>query len=341
MKKLFTLIVCLVPALCWSQMKKISGIIIDSESYNPIENANIYISGSSRGTNSDPDGEFELEVPEGIEEVFITHVSYQTYILTFTNATNYRIGLTHRVNQLSEVAIHEEVDKEWKRNLNKFEKSFLGNSINAGKCKIINPWVIEFKEEKQNFLASATEPLEIENRALGFRLFFYLGHFSKQGLTVSYSGKYRFEQLDSSDEKEKRRWDKNREKVYLGSRRHFLYALANEELSTHGFVVHFADLNAAGDQFYVTRLAMEEDLIVKENNQLYIDYKGYIRILYTKGLSDSGIQSQTSYLFTPQIASLFKNGLSTDDEIMQEFGLWSKSRIAELLPVDYRPKKNF
>jgi len=323
----------------YAQTRLISGSIINKESGNPVGRANIYVSGSSLGTSSGDDGKFILELPRGIEEIFITHISYQTHILFLSKKDEYNISMIPQVNKLYEVEVNDEVDKEWQRNLKKFQKAFLGNSINAGKCSILNPWVIDFTEESHEFKATAKAPLEIENMALGYRIYFYLGHFSTKGLTVSYSGKYRFEVLDSSNGKESRKWVKNRELVYLGSLRHFLYAIANEELSEQGFVVHFADLNSSGDQFSVTKLALEDELIHtdKNTNQQYIDFNGFIRVLYTEGWGSGSDQSQTSYLYAKKRITIFRNGLSPDDEYFQEYGFWSKSRVAELLPINYRP----
>jgi len=53
------------------------------------------------------------------------------------------------------VSIKEEVDKSWKRKLKRFEKDFLGNSLNAAECTILNPGVSDFENEGKVFNARA------------------------------------------------------------------------------------------------------------------------------------------------------------------------------------------
>lgn len=63
MKKLFTLItLCALSLSIFAQSQKISGIVVD-EKGEPVIGASILVTGSTLGTISDYDGNFELTVP--------------------------------------------------------------------------------------------------------------------------------------------------------------------------------------------------------------------------------------------------------------------------------------
>ncbi len=249
--------------------------------------------------------------------------------------------------ELSEVSITEQKDKEWERDLKKFANAFLGKSIFASKCKINNTWVIDFDKKGGQLNASSTDMLKISNNALGYNVYFFLSHFYTKGLTVSYSGKYRFEQIEPENTKQEKRWNKNRDKTYYGSLRHFPSSLANGRLSEDGYVVHFAKLDATGSTFDVTTIAMEKNLLSmdEKSGDILLKFNDFIRVIYTKNSSYdySNInpdKSQTSYLYlTKSSIIIHLNGLSSDRAYIQEYGFWGENRVAELLPINYLPKK--
>ena len=67
--------------------------------------------------------------------------------------------------------------KEWEQQLNEFTQRFLGDTGNAKESEILNPYVLSFEDNGTLFKASASEPLNIENRSLGYRVTFVLDHF--------------------------------------------------------------------------------------------------------------------------------------------------------------------
>ncbi len=350
MTRRYFLIICIILTSTGSLLaQELKGKIIDSETKVAIPGVNIFISGSTFGTSSDENGRFVLQIPEGVSEIIISHVSYRPFIYTIPKKSESEIVIELKtlLIELSEVAVSEKIDKEWERDLKKFENAFLGNSIFASKCEIKNDWVVEFDKQGGEFKASATNMLEISNQALGYNIYFLLSHFFIKGLTVSYSGKYRFEKLEAKSTKQEKRWKKNRDKTYYGSLRHFLSSLANQRLSEDGYIVHFAKLDATGSTFDVTTIAMEKNLlsIDEKSGDIMLKFNDFIRVIYTKNSSYdySNVnpeKSQTSYLFlTKSPIIIFKNGLTFDRAKIQEYGYWGETRVAELLPINYLPQK--
>ncbi len=77
MKKLFTLLLCLLSIGLYAQDIDVSGTVVD-ENGNPIIGATIQVSGTSLGTISDYDGNFELTVPESAKTLSVSYIGMQT-----------------------------------------------------------------------------------------------------------------------------------------------------------------------------------------------------------------------------------------------------------------------
>jgi len=125
--------------------------------------------------------------------------------------------------QVSPVVIEGSEPTEWKRNLKKFLAEFFGSTPNAAECKLLNPEVLDFAVEEytSEFTATVCEPLVIENKALGYRLYYYLQYFQLKNKQHHFFGTGNFEQLHTESTEEIKRWKINRENTYHGSKRHF------------------------------------------------------------------------------------------------------------------------
>ena len=85
-----------------NQNKIIRGKIID-EAGDPIVGANIYISGTSIGTISNLNGEFQLEIPTDTKSLKISFIAYST--LELAPEDNMKITLLPDTTQLNEVVV--------------------------------------------------------------------------------------------------------------------------------------------------------------------------------------------------------------------------------------------
>ena len=91
--------------------------------------------------------------------------------------------------EVDEIEIVEDTPRRWRRQLKQFEKAFLGTSENARACTLLNPEYLSFTSEKRGQLeASASAPLIIENRALGYRIEYLLDAFSQTRSQVEFQG---------------------------------------------------------------------------------------------------------------------------------------------------------
>jgi hypothetical protein len=100
-----------------------------------------------------------------------------------------------------------------------FLEQFLGNLEMAKKCSILNPEVIDldFDEKSQTLNAKSLDFINIENRALGYRIKYLLSKFSLKISNKSflYEGAALFEKLNGTTAEEAQ-WVKARSESYKG-----------------------------------------------------------------------------------------------------------------------------
>jgi hypothetical protein len=334
----------------------VRGSIIDQQTRQPLPGVNMSIPYSLVGTSTSNDGTFELALPRNTTQLLITSVGYQATVLNgpFSDST-ILIALASQALELSSVNIAAKVDKKWKQQFKKFERQFIGSSKRARKCKILNPWVVDFKTDANGvFTAAATAPIIIENRATGYLINFHLELFSKKGDVVTISGKPYFTEQLSDDQVIKEMQIRSRASTYRGTKAHFLFALQMNLLEAEGFEVYAAKQNPVTGQIIGQKRIKRSHIYA--NGEL--TSQDLLKIVYTKEedgtakstiLPDNGVMNgsvvgdfayQTSYLLlrTSNIA-LGIHGIPLKPENLVEYGYWYSNRIAELLPNELIPDR--
>lgn len=213
----------------------VKGKILDARTPEGMPFANVYIANSTKGTQTDQNGNFQLSnVPLGNIQLLVSYVGYQNYGQTIKVDENSQLELTIRIlaneNTFTEIEVKSKRDKSWERKLKDFKRIFLGQNYDANKCKIINEWVIDFKDIEGGFSASALAPIEFENRSLGYRVYYDLREFVQQRGSTFYFGFPRFEELTPADKKEYNRWIQNRNEAYLRSPERFYRSVYRQSL---------------------------------------------------------------------------------------------------------------
>ena len=121
-----------------------------------------------------------------------------------------------------------------------FKSLFLGYSPYTDQCKILNPDVINIDYDKstRTLTATSSDFIEIENRALGYKIKYLLSSFSndEKERMLYFEGSALFEELKGTKHQE-RAWQKNRLDVYKGSSMHFLRSLVSNDIYEQGFKV--------------------------------------------------------------------------------------------------------
>ncbi len=318
----------------------VKGTVTDAETGAPLGNTNVYLSSTTIGTNTGPDGRYVLtNIPRGVFHVVASRVGHMmaSELIHVSQAETLRTDFRLRPGTLQgeEVQVLAHVDAEWRRSLADFRRAFFGEGENASECTLLNPEVLDFRvvTGTKILIASTDSVLRIENRALGYRLFARLGVFEwdvddDQGRFVLYP---RFEAFTSGDSSEPTRWRSTRTRSYSGSLKHFLASLVAGTLDQERFLVSsgtLTDLRAGAshplspDDFTLLPVPGQSLWQLTFTNWLRVDYRGeQARLKSYIGLSG-------------KTAVLDAAGNLVDPLCIEIIGDWTKYRVADMLPID-------
>ena len=218
--------------------------MLDAEKGKPIPFASVFLSNTSIGTKADDVGHFELSIPSGRFDLVVSSIGYETHSQTIQSADVNQlltIKLKLREEKMEDVVVEPFEKDGWTRWGNFFLENFVGNSDYASQCVIKNTKLIKFRNSKKDhqLTAYAFEPLEIENRALGYHISYQLENFSYDYNThlLLIIGYPFFQDLPAGNAR-KKKWAKARAETYYGSMMHFMRSLYRNTITLEGFEVH-------------------------------------------------------------------------------------------------------
>jgi hypothetical protein len=265
------LILLLVSFPCFSQVL-FEGVIKDAATKEVLQGASIYVPNSTRGTYSDFEGKFSLELPITTKEIVISFIGYTTIKtsidLSDGKNLNKTIYLREIKNDLNEVVfIKQKQDKNWERMFQVFKAHFIGNSEIAREAEILNPEDLILNEEritgKYKLTANANKPLQIKNKVTGYIINYELIQFNHivighNQIYTFYLGYPFFKDITKEEKLNQKRIEKKRLEAYLGSSMHFIRALYNDKLQEEGFNVR--ELIKSRNPEYPSDIEMEKIL---------------------------------------------------------------------------------
>mgnify|MGYP006284890249 CR=1 FL=1 len=234
----------LAPLIASAQTTTVRGRVLDAETNAPLSHTHVFIAQSLTGTVTDSSGRFHLKhVPPSANRLYISRVGYANEAIPFQPVPGrlhvFTIRMNSEVLKSPPVTVSAERDEEWYERLERFKRLFIGTSGYAAQCTLVNPEVLRFEKKWWGkFEAQAEKPVIIENRALGYRLTYFLKEFEKSGPVVRWDGEPLFEPLPPQDSLQAARWKQNRLEAYRGSLRHFLRALMDDRLEEEQFKLY-------------------------------------------------------------------------------------------------------
>ena len=221
----------------------LTGIVLDDDTGEPLPGVHVFIASSMIGTTTDVEGVFRLErVPLGAQRLVVSMIGFEpiarNFFLDETIESYYEFDLQPRVIELGEITVEGERDRQWQRRLKRFIRLFIGETAYAEETKILNPEVLNFEHKDGRFTAWASEPLIIENRALGYRIQYLLIDFNQEGDRIRYQGEPLFEELTPETPEQAAAWEEKRREAFNGSLRHFLLSLWAGATEFEGFKIY-------------------------------------------------------------------------------------------------------
>jgi len=182
MRKLILLIFFFnVSLVAYNQV--IKGTIFDIKTNSTIYSASVFFNGTSVGTLSDENGNFQLDISKYHPSMPLTISAIGYYSVTLKDFSTVKPNLVYmnpKLFELNEVTVNAKFHGlQRSENLTIFRNEFLGTTGNAMNCKITNEDDIRFKysANKDTLKAYATKPILIDNKALGYKITYYLDKF--------------------------------------------------------------------------------------------------------------------------------------------------------------------
>ncbi|HSQ44525.1 MAG TPA: carboxypeptidase-like regulatory domain-containing protein [Ginsengibacter sp.] len=225
--------------------QQVQGIVLNGTDSSKLIAASVFINTSSIGTITGDDGKFILR---GINvtnfQLIISYVGFTPVSININpeNINQFHIiKLFPRKRSLEDITIMP-VDKNgWKKWGTQFTRLFIGTSYFAEDCKIENPGVIRFYQNKKTGVlhAYSETPITIRNKDLGYNIKYLLENFTFDPKTrgMLYMGYSVYEDLSKKNNNKMKKWIRNRHLVYAGSILHFIRAVYNNSVKTQGFDV--------------------------------------------------------------------------------------------------------
>lgn len=297
-----------------------------------------------------------------------------------TERRNFRFEMYKNPIEMKEVVVKGKRSFKRRRQLAHFRKNFLGSSQNGKKSYITNEEVIRFEEKGDMLLAYAYEPLEIINNGLGYKILYVLEEYIQTSQEIKFTGYDHFIEQTATTYHDSVDWPENRKNTYLGSQRHFLtticenYEMTNGDTTTRPIKkdwgdiidyrtkVTYADSSHIEDEgFFVIQMKYLQGpnkfrfsnlvntnwfLSEAENeNEMYLKFYIFLQVEYDNEFYPfnrlAGESRRISWIqLTCDSTVVDKRGRYFDKYAIQTRGLWSNERVADMLPFDYKLKKD-
>jgi hypothetical protein len=333
----------------------IQGVVLDANSRETIPGVSIYINGTTFGTSTNEKGIFFLNgFPEPPYQIHISAIGYETKtveILEKEKRDAMTILLNPKALELAETVIKVPENNGWKRFGQQFYRNFIGYSEFADQCRIINPEVLSFIHDKNDFIvrAYAEEPLIILNEALGYRITYWLDFFIYDAKTsiVSFQGTSQFEDLitDRTRRNRAKRWQENRTYAFNGSIQHFFRSLYHNRTEEEGFSVL---LSEDGERTTDKRNEINPYIFIRltPESQKIFAFENYLQVVYNREFEEARYSSTPKTLQRSIISlhnvdgiMIFSNGaFSPANGVLSQF-YWAFEKLDKLLPLDFRVEK--
>ena len=340
-KKELTFIFLLIANIIFSQ--KISGIVLDGVTNQPLEGASVFFNNTAIGTTTNYNGEFSIEHNKKLKtHLIISFIGYKTQTSLLENYSvekKLKIYLYESRSVLNEIVLSSDNDwsiddDDWPRELKlkEFKKNYLGESKNGKSCSIINEKdiILSYNSKKKKLIAITKGPIYIKNENLKYLISVELQHFevnysrvskNKKHINVDYvfySGNNFFKSLEN---KPTISTINMRKETYFGSTLHFMRALSSNELIKEGYQIYYDGLQVVPKKYI--KITPMDNL-----NNVGVRLKDKLDIIY-----DFEKQSSIKSLVKDFYIDSFGNHFPI--EKVKFGGDLGEQRMGDALPLDY------
>jgi len=346
-----------------AQSYLVNGKVIDAATKIPLVAASVFAQNTTIGTATNNEGSFVLRLPNGGYDLVITFTGYETITkrISAADTTNNSIYIEMKQKEkaLEEVSIKS--SNEVKDGLTKygafFVESFIGKTNNSFQCNIKNKEALKFyfSKKRNRLKVLATEPLLIENAALGYTIRYTMDSFVHEYTTQvsSYTGYPLFEAMATTDVNQATQWKVNRLKAYNGSILHFMRSVYNKSLQEEGFEIQFVVKSNGVENAVPVKNIYGGLNYVKDDSTQVADIQPNqtdVAVLYKNEEPDKEYAAQNedaankkfqlSVFTVPPFEpiGIEQNGYYFDQNDITFTGYWSWEKVGDMVPYDFRPE---
>ncbi|MGZ2371401.1 carboxypeptidase-like regulatory domain-containing protein [Ancylomarina sp. YFZ004] len=330
MKKIIGVV--FIMSMCFlSHSQSVKGVILDKKTNEKICFATVYFDNTFVGTTSNNEGQFSLKLPANSNmPLVVSSIGYYSVgIPKYTRKDPLVIYLSPKDYQIRELnVLGKSLVRKRKKYLRIFKKQFLGNTENGITCVITNEEDISFNYHScsDTLKCFALKPIEIENKALGYKVQFFLDKFEYHWKTQSllYLGNTIFKEDFATNGKNKLNYLGERKDTYLGSRMHFFRSLWNNKLTMNGFSVR----DEQGTELRYDKFVHHGSLNLISSKEGRKKYVGYLKDLYIYHYSKVSHLKINEYRVYFDKRGYFDIGLFWKGELADK-------RVGDKLPYEY------
>ena len=337
----------------------VSGKIINAETKLPLQAASVFAQNTTFGTATDATGHFTLWLPNGGYDLVVTFTGFQTETRRISTADEnnkdivIELKLKEKEMEAVSVVSTSEVKDGWEKYGSFFLEQFIGKTSNSSSCSIKNADVLKFffSKKRNRLKVLASEPLLIENNALGYNIRYTLDSFTHEysNQVSLYTGYPLFEEKTPASDSEASKWKNARSKAYNGSVLHFMRSVYNRDMTEQGFEIQYIvkineqDSALKLKNFYSALNYKKDDstaiVQIMPNQQrlgvIFVKEKPDPAYLTENPADPSDFQfSLLSFLPGKQL-TIEQNGYYSDQNDVTINEYWSWTKMADALPYDY------
>ncbi len=337
----------------------ITGKVIDKNTRLPLQGASVFAQNTTFGIATNAEGTFILKLPNGGYELIVTFTGYETESMRISSATadvnTIVIEVSPKEKSLQEVSVvaSNEVKDGWQKYGEFFTENFVGKSEFSQQTFIKNPEILKFyfSKKRNRLKVLASEPLIVENFALGYNIKFAIDSFTYEydNNTAQFIGYPLFEEMQDTADK-RITWQQNRSKAYSGSQLHFMRSLHSKNLSDEGFEVQFLVNNNDEEKTIPLKnpyLALNYSKDDSTNTVEFHPNQPDMIVIYTKGKPEPAyfnfdpkakkdFQVSTVSVAKGESIVIEENGYFFEQTHITTNGYWGFEKIGDMLPYDYK-----
>lgn len=336
----------------------LTGKVMNASGNTPLQGASVFAQNTTFGTATDAAGNFKLWLPAGGYDIIVTFTGYTTEskrVTTSDKDSDIMFELKPREKEMEGVSVvsTNEVKDGWTKYGNFFLEQFIGKNISASQCSILNKDVVKFfySRKRNRLKVTATEPLQIENKNLGYNITYALDSFTHDySNEVSlYTGYPLFEEMVPENGLQKIQWDTARHNAYKGSILHFMRSLYQQQLKEEGFEIQFVVNHNDKDRAITVKdfyAAMNYQMDDSTQTVLIQPNQNNVGVIYTKekpapGFINENIDEPKDFQFS--VVSFLpgdsivieQNGYYFEQDNLTIHAYWTWDKVGNLLPYNY------